>query len=202
MITIIITGPSCSGKTILSNKLSKLFDDSIVIKTDSYYRDNLLIRLLSKFRFDIYDRTLSIKKNEIKSTLRSIRNQERFIPFSHYNFKNKKSSQSKINVTYNDGSQFLIVEGIFAHRLDLNYQDTINIVCKEKKEICLKRRLRRDKKERGRNSNEVNKRFKKSWYLFYKNINNYLSSNQKIVLNPVDKVSYNKLVLKLKNFKK
>ena len=42
MITIVITGPSGSGKTYLSNKLNKLFDNSIVIKTDSYYRDNIL----------------------------------------------------------------------------------------------------------------------------------------------------------------
>ena len=47
MRTIVITGPSGSGKSYLSNKLSKLLDNSIVIKTDSYYRDNMLIRFLS-----------------------------------------------------------------------------------------------------------------------------------------------------------
>jgi len=62
MIKIVITGPSGSGKTYLSIKLSKLFDNSIVIKTDSYYRDNILIRFLSIFLYDIYDRLLSIKK--------------------------------------------------------------------------------------------------------------------------------------------
>ena len=64
MITIIITGPSGSGKTYLSNKLLKLFDNSIVIKTDSYYRDNILIKFLSIFLFDIYDRPLSINKKK------------------------------------------------------------------------------------------------------------------------------------------
>ena len=62
MKTIVITGPSGSGKTNLSNKLSKLFDNSIIIKTDSYYRDNILIRFLAIFLFDIYDRPISIKK--------------------------------------------------------------------------------------------------------------------------------------------
>ena len=65
MITIIITGPSGSGKTFLSNKLLKLFDNSIVIKTDSYYRDNILIKFLSIFLCDIYDRPLSINKKAI-----------------------------------------------------------------------------------------------------------------------------------------
>ena len=71
MKTIVITGPSGSGKSYLSNKLFKLFDNSILIKTDSYYRDNILIRYLSKILHDIYDRPLSIKKNELKKKYRS-----------------------------------------------------------------------------------------------------------------------------------
>ena len=49
MQTIIITGPSGSGKSYLSSKLSKLFMNSIVIKTDSYYRniDKKRIKILS-----------------------------------------------------------------------------------------------------------------------------------------------------------
>ena len=85
MKTIIITGPTGSGKSYLSNKLSKLFINSIVIKTDSYYRDNILIRFLSIFLYDIYDRLISIKKNEIKKTLRSINNKDRKIQFYKYN---------------------------------------------------------------------------------------------------------------------
>ena len=67
MKTIVITGPSGSGKTYLSNKLSKLFYNSIIIKTDSYYRDNIFIRFLSIFLYDIYDRLLSIKKKKLIS---------------------------------------------------------------------------------------------------------------------------------------
>ena len=65
-----------SGKTYLSNKLTKIFDNSIVLKTDSYYRDNIFIRILSLFIYDIYDRPLSIKKNEMKKTLKSIHNKD------------------------------------------------------------------------------------------------------------------------------
>ena len=81
MKTIVITGPSGSGKSYLSSRLSKLFCDSIVIKTDSYYRDNLLIRFLSIILYDIYDRPLSIKKNKIKKILRSIDNKDKIILF-------------------------------------------------------------------------------------------------------------------------
>ena len=51
MKTIIITGPSGSGKSFLTKNLSKIFKDSIVVKTDSYYRDNIIIKLLSLFKY-------------------------------------------------------------------------------------------------------------------------------------------------------
>ena len=202
MITIVITGPSCSGKTYLSNKLYKLFDNSIVIKTDSYYRDNILIRFLSIFLCDIYDRPLSINKKKIHNTLSAINNKDKLIKFYQYDFKRKQSSYSKKRINYNGDNQFLILEGIFAHRLDLNYQETINIICEEKKEICFKRRLIRDKLERNRNTSEVNRKFTRSWNLFYKNIIRYIDINRKISLNPVDKISYDKLVDYLQNISK
>ncbi len=199
MKIIVISGPSGSGKTFLSNKLSKLLDNSIVIKTDSYYRDNILIRFLSFFLYDIYDRLLSIKKNEITKTLTSINNKDRLISFYKYDFKRKHSSLSKKRINYNVDNQFIILEGIFAHRLDLNYQETINIICEEGKEICFKRRLLRDQIERGRRNSEVYKKFNRSWYLFNKNIKNYILNNKVIYLNPVNNVSYNKLVFNLQN---
>ena len=202
MKTIVITGASGSGKSFLSDKLSKLFYNSIVIKTDSYYKDNILIRLLSLFLYDIYDRPLSIKKNEIKKTMRSINNKDRLISFYKYDFKKKHSSQTEIDINYKGDNQFLILEGIFAHRLDLNYQETINIICEVEKDICLKRRLKRDHLERGRKSSEVKRKFNRSWQLFYQSINSYKNSNKAMILNPSNKNSYNKLVFFLQNQKK
>ena len=202
MKTIVITGASGSGKSYLSNKLSKLFDDSIVITTDSYYRDNILIKFLSIFLCDIYDRPLSINKKEIKKTLRSIYNKDKLITSYKYDFKIKKSSHSKTCINYKGDNQFIILEGIFAHRLDLNYQDTINIICEEKKEICFKRRLIRDKLERNRKTSEVNRKFIRSWDLFYKNIRKYIDINRKISLNPVDKISYDNLINYLQKISK
>ena len=133
--------------------------------------------------------------------LRSIQNKDSIILLYKYDFKKKHSSQSKLSINYKTENQFLILEGIFAHRLDLNYQDTINIVCEEKKEVCFKRRLNRDIFSRGRKSGEVIKRFNKSWDLFHQNIHNYLVRNKVIVLNPLDKTSFNKLVINLHKLK-
>ena len=197
MKTIVITGPSGSGKSFLTNTLYKLFNNSIVIRTDSYYKDNLFIRFISKFLYDIYDRPFSIKKNEIMKTIKSVYNKDGIILFYKYDFKRKNSLQSKRSINYNESNQFLILEGIFAHRLDLNYQETINIVCEEQKELCFKRRLKRDLLERGRDRREVYKKFNKSWDLFNENIQSYLNNFKVMSINPLDMISYNKLVLKL-----
>ena len=201
MKTIIITGPSGSGKSYLSKKISKLFNNTIVIKTDSYYKDNIFIRFLSIFQYDFYDRPMSCKKNEINKTLRSLQNKDCLISFYKYDFKRKHSSKSEGSINYEGENQLLIVEGIFAHRLDLNYNETINIICKEEKDICFKRRLKRDQLERGRDSREVNKKFNKSWYLYYENVQKYLNNFEVLSINPLDMISYDQLVLYLQKQK-
>ncbi len=201
MKTIIITGPSGSGKSYLSDKISKLFNNTIVIKTDSYYKDDIFIKFLSKFQYDIYDRPISFKKSEIEKTLRSLHNKDRLISFYNYDFQRKKSSNIERTINYKDDNQLLILEGIFAHRLDLNYNETINIVCEEEKDICFKRRLKRDILERGRDTREVNNKFNISWYLFHKNVQNYLNNLEVLSINPLDMVSYNQLVLYLQKQK-
>ena len=201
MKTLIITGPSGSGKSYLSKKISKLFNNTIVIKTDSYYKDNIFIKFLSIFQYDIYDRPISFKKSEIKKTLRSLNNKDRLISFYNYDFQRKKSSKSEGTINYEGDNQLLILEGIFAHRLDLNYNETINIVCEEEKDICFKRRLKRDQLERGRDSREVNNKFNISWYLFHENVQNYLNNFEVLSINPLDMVSYNQLVLYLQKQK-
>ena len=201
MKTIIITGPSGSGKSYLSKKISKLFNNAIVIKTDSYYKDNIFIKVLSKFQYDIYDRPISFKKSEIKKTLRSLHNKDRLISFYNYDFKRKQSSKTEGSINYEGDNQLIILEGIFAHRLDLNYNDTINIVCEEEKDICFKRRLKRDQLERGRDSREVINKFNISWYLFHENVQSYLNNFDVLSIKPLDMISYNQLVLYLQKQK-
>ncbi len=194
MKTIVITGPSGSGKSFLTNKLIKLLDNTIVIKTDSYYRDGILIKLLSKFKNDIYDRNISIKSKEIMNTLDSIYKKKRIVSNYSYDFKTRKSAKTKLNLDYNTNNRFLILEGIFAHRLDLNYKEAINIECMEEKDICFKRRLRRDTIDRGRNKNEVKKRFFQSWDLYFKNIKQFKNTNKVITIYPSKMILDKKLI--------
>ena len=202
MKIIIITGPSGSGKTFLSKKLEELLDNSIVIKTDSYYRDDLLIKIISIFADDIYDRFISIKNKEIIRTIRSLYNNERYACFYNYDFTRKISSNSRREIECINKNRFIILEGIFSHRLDINYKETINIVCNENKEICYERRLKRDQMERKRNKIEINKRFTKSWDLYYRHLKEYLNSNQVISLRTSDKICFEQLIIKITNILK
>ena len=198
MHTIIITGPSGSGKTCLSKEISFLLGNCIIISTDSYYRDNIWIKLFSKVKYDLYDRIISIKKKEILKTIDSIYERKKNILFYNYNFNNKISTNSFRNIEIHHFNRFLIVEGIFAHRLGLNYRETTNIVCREEKNICYKRRLMRDQLLRGRDSNEINKKFTRSWNLFHYNSRQYIKNNNIITVNLNDLVSFNKLIVLIK----
>ena len=202
MKTIVITGPSGSGKSFLSKIINKVFSNTIVISTDSYYRDDLIIKLLSIFNVDIYDRLISIKNKEIIKTIDSIINNEEYIYLYNYDFKNKISKRSQTYIKNIKKIDFLIIEGIFAHRLKLNYNKTINIICKEKKNICYKRRLKRDLFERGRSNKEVIKRFSKSWNLYFSNYGKYKIKYKIYTLNPTDRASYQNLISKLKKLSK
>ena len=198
MKIIIITGPSCSGKTRLSQDLKKLFKDSLLIKTDSYYRDDILIKIKSIFIDDIYDRLKSIKIKAISKTISSIIQKDNTAIFYNYDFRTKHSSRILKNIKHSYNNRFLIIEGIFSHRLELNYSETINIICKENKEICYQRRLIRDEQERDRNINEVNRKFDKSWDLYYKELGNYINNNKVISVNTSNRKSLGKLINTLK----
>ena len=157
--------------------------------------DSLLFVFFSLFIVDIYDRLISIKHKKLLKTIQSIYNNEKMITIYNYDFNSKKSSKS---ILYNDNNtKFLIIEGIFAHRLNLNYKNSINILCQQNKETCLQRRLFRDELNRGRRRFEIYKRFGKSWYLFYKNLTILTYTNEVYKINHIDKLTYRKLFNKI-----
>ena len=198
---IIIVGQSGSGKTTISNKLSKSLGDSFIINTDSYYRDDIIIKLLSMITNDIYDRLISIKKKEIIKTIGDIYSRKKSTSLYNYDFERKKSSRTKKSIQNINKIKYIIIEGIFAHRLGLNYKNTINIECKENKELCYKRRLKRDILERKRNEQEINIRFEKSWELYLNNSIKYIHSNNIEFLYPSNEISLIKIINTIKNYK-
>ncbi len=202
MNLIIISGPSGSGKSYLAKKICKEFKHINLIKTDSYYKDNFIIKILSMYFNDIYDRIISLKKKELKGTLISILNKEKLIYRYNYDFRRRKSTKKEI-IKHSDQStnQIVILEGIFAHRLITDFEKHIfmKILCIEDKSLCFKRRIQRDLIERGRERKEVEERFQKSWEIFHNQSNKYRKGNNLICLKKENKEQFINIINRIEN---
>jgi len=166
MKLIFISGPSGSGKTTLSNQIIKKFKNGIVLSTDNYYKTGLISKLLPKFVEGFFDRSISFNNKLFKKDFDFIYKNGISICDRYYNFK-KKKIQKILNETKN--ISYLIVEGIFAEEFsktiyNLNYYF---LEIKDKKNECMKRVVKRDFKERGKDKKQAKIDFLKSWNIYY-----------------------------------
>ncbi len=178
MKLIFISGPSGSGKTTLSNQIVKKNKNGIVLSTDNYYKTGLISKLLPKFVEGFYDRSISFNNKLFKKDFDFIYKNGISICNRKYNFE-KKTIQNILNETNN--ISFLIVEGIFAKEFSntLNNKDYIYLEIKTKKYECMKRVVKRDIKERGKDKKQAEKDFLKSWSIYYKKFNPSSIKNNK-----------------------
>ena len=170
MKLIVISGPSGSGKTTLSNKFIKKNKNGFVLSTDNYYKTGLISKILSKFVVGFFDRSISFNYKLFKKDFDFIYKNGISINDRYYNFE-KKTIQNIFNETNN--ISFLIVEGIFAKEFSntLNSKDYIFLEIKTKKNECMKRVVKRDIKERGKEKKQAENDFLKSWDIYYKKFN-------------------------------
>ena len=194
MQLIIITGPSGSGKTTLSKIILNRLKDGIILNTDNYYKTGILSQLFSKILPSYFDRQISFNYKLFKRDVEFVF-KNGFSNFSYeYNFKTKS-----INKTYKKTKniKFVIVEGIFGQAIlkSLISNNCILINLKTSKKSCMKRVIKRDFLERGKNKNLAKRDFLKAWKLFYKKKK---KNNSKIYLKKfiIKKKSNLKLFLK------
>ena len=166
MKLIFISGPSGSGKTTLSNKLIKKNKNGFVLSTDNYYKTGLISKILSIFVEGFFDRSISFNYKLFKKDFDFIYKNGFSINDRYYNFE-KKTILNIINKT--NKISFLIVEGIFAKEFanTLNNQNYYFLEIKIKKNECMKRVVKRDLKERGKNKKQAENDFLKSWDIYY-----------------------------------
>ena len=183
MQLIIISGPSGSGKTTLSNIILERLKNGIILNTDNYYKTGLISQILSKIITCYFDRKISFNNKLFIGDLKFIL-KNGFSNISYeYNFKSKlikKRYKKTKNI------RFVIVEGIFGKEIlksVVNY-NCILINLETNKNSCMKRVIKRDYLERGKNKNIAKKDFIKAWELYYKNKNKNKSRNyiQKITI--------------------
>ena len=166
MKLIFISGPSGSGKTTLSRKIIGKNKKGIILSTDNYYKTGLISKLLSKFLVGYFDRSISFNNKLFKKDFNFIFENGISILDRYYDFE-KKTIKIVLNETKN--ISFLIVEGIFAKEFSstLNIQDYYFLEIKTKKNECMKRVVKRDIKERGKDKKQAENDFLKSWDIYY-----------------------------------
>ena len=187
VIIIGICGGTCSGKSTISQKIKEFYKDKGVIKinTDSYYKDHSKLSFNKRvvINFDhpnSIDFTLLIKHlNEL------IKNKSIKEPIYSYK-SHKRLKKTKLLKP----KRIIILEGlhIFCNDELINLID-FGLFLNLDSQTRLKRRIKRDIKERGRTEEEVINRFnemcepmyKKFIYPSRKKANTVINSNQKSI---------------------
>lgn len=152
-----ITGGSASGKTLfLKSLLYKFTDDEVtLISQDNYYRDKAQMPVDKNgvYNFDLPDCI------DFETYAEHIRELIKGNPVTHkeYQFNNDQSKPSEPDVflTYKP-SNVIVVEGLFVfYEKSISKLLDLKIFVDAKEHIKLKRRIIRDKKERGSDLDDV-----------------------------------------------
>ena len=166
MKTIIISGPTGSGKTTLSKQLLDKVNNGMILNTDMYYKTGLKSKLLSKLIDGYFDRLISFNYQLFKEDLCFILENCQANHKYTYDFKNKT-----VKKTFNKKSRidYLIIEGIFSKELlgVIKKNRFFLIEIKTRKESCMYRVIKRDINERGKSEKLAINDFLKSWDLYH-----------------------------------
>lgn len=196
MRLIIISGPSGSGKTTLSKIILKKVKNGIILNTDNYYKTGIISKILSKLLKSYFDRQISFNYKLFKEDLEFILKNG----FSNYKFEYNFKTKS-IKKTYKNSKniRYIIVEGIFGKAIlkSLKINNLILINLKVNKKSCMKRAIKRDFIERGKNKDLAKRDFLNSWELFYKNQKGDNSNNYSKKIIVKKKIHINSLVKKI-----
>ena len=172
MKLIFISGPSGSGKTTISNQIILKNKNGFVLRTDNYYKTGIISKLLSKLVDGYFDKIISFNYKLFKKDFDFIVKNGISIHDRSYNFE-KKKIQNILNETKN--ISYLIVEGIFAEEFSKNIynRNYYFLEIKDKKNECMKRVVKRDFKERGKDKKQAEIDFLKSWDIYYEKFKLY-----------------------------
>ena len=198
MKLIFISGPSGSGKTTISNQIILKNKNGFVLRTDNYYKTGIISKLLSKLVDGYFDKIISFNYKLFKKDFDFIVKNGISIHDRSYNFE-KKKIQNILNETKN--ISYLIVEGIFAEEFSKNIynRNYYFLEIKDKKNECMKRVVKRDFKERGKDKKQAEIDFLKSWEIYYQKYKPHSIKNNKNKFIIEKKTDINQILKKLFN---
>lgn len=164
-----ITGGTGSGKTLFLNSLLESFgtEEVTCISQDDYYlpREHQLIDKNGEFNFD---RPESIDFEHFASDLKEL-SEGRLVQKQEYTFNNPEIEPKTI---VRKPAPVILVEGIFIfHYAKVNALIDLKVFIEATEHVKLKRRLKRDREERGYDADDV----------LYKYENHIMPSYQKYI---------------------
>lgn len=142
-----LAGPSGAGKTTLARALqTRLPGPATVLSLDAYYRDLADLSPAARARVN-FDAPEAMDHQRLAEDLRQLAAGHRVeIPVYAFASHTRQINQQSLTPT-----DFLIVEGLFAlYWPDINALYHLSLFVTAANELCLERRLARDRVERGR----------------------------------------------------
>jgi uridine kinase len=145
-----IAGPSCAGKSYLSQHIAQELD-AAMFHLDSYYRelDHLSIVQRAHWNFDAPDALDSdLLIEDVRKLYRGLEIQKPVYDFTTHS----RTSETELV----EPRKYIIIEGLFA----LYWDDVVKLLGTKVfvdlgEDICLERRIERDIRERGRTRESV-----------------------------------------------
>lgn len=148
-----ISGGSASGKTTFIGKLKEAFGETelTILSQDHYYKP-LHLQVKDEQREINYDEPESIDLDKFYKDVEALNSGNELI-IEEYVFNNPNKKGGKINIK---PSQIIIVEGLFIFGLEpIESKLDLKLFIDADEEIKYKRRLTRDKEERGMSEEDI-----------------------------------------------
>ena len=195
MHVIAITGGTGSGKTTLVQSIvSKISNKEILcLSSDSYYKDNPKLSFLEREKIN-YDEPNAIDFNLLLQHINDLKS-GKSIKVPKYCFK---THLRKKEYVVESPKKTLLIEGILIlSNSELRKEFNLKIFLECDRDLRLKRRIKRDVNQRGRNENDVIHLFSKRLDSMHKKYVIPVKKYCDIIINTEEEVNYEKLIKKI-----
>jgi uridine kinase len=160
---IAIAGGSGAGKTTIARALAAALGDAAVVPLDRYYRDQTHLPLWERTQLN-FDHPDALEFALLESHLESIL-AGRAIDVPRYDFNSHARVAGTDRV---EPRRFVILEGLHTlHRESIRVRAHRRVFVDTALEVCLARRIARDRRERGRNEAVVRAQFETTVVAMY-----------------------------------
>ena len=196
MHVIAITGGTGSGKTtMVQSIISKISNKEILcLSSDSYYKDNPKLSFLEREKIN-YDEPDAVDFNLLKKHINDLK-LGKSIKVPKYCFKTHLRMKEYV---VESPKKTLLIEGILIlSNSELRKEFNLKIFLECDRDLRLKRRVKRDVNQRGRNEKDVIHLFSNRLDSMHKKYVIPVKKHCDIIINTEEEVNYDKLIKKIK----